>query len=37
MDPVNLAAKLATFSAHWPPRTVAQHKHDDTAAARRVI
>lgn len=24
MQPVNLAAKLATFSEHWQPRTVAQ-------------
>lgn len=24
MDPVNLAEKLATFSEHWQPRTVAQ-------------
>lgn len=24
MDPVNLAGKLASFSEHWQPRTVAQ-------------
>ena len=29
MDPVNLAAKLATFGDHWQPRTVARFNDCD--------
>jgi mannose-6-phosphate isomerase-like protein (cupin superfamily) len=29
MPQVNLAAKLATFSEHWQPRTVAQYNGND--------
>ena len=29
MNPVNLEAKLATFSEHWQPRTVPQFNGHD--------
>ena len=29
MDPINLASKLAQFSEHWQPRTVAQFNDND--------
>ncbi|HLF55267.1 MAG TPA: cupin domain-containing protein [Thermoanaerobaculia bacterium] len=34
MDPVNLAAKLATFSEHWQPRTVAQFNGHDVMVVK---
>ena len=34
MDPVNLAAKLATFPEHWQPRTVAQFNGHDVMVAK---
>ena len=34
MNAVNLAAKLATFSEHWQPRTVAQFNGHDVMVAR---
>ena len=32
--PVNLEAKLATFSEHWQPRTVAQFNGNDVMVAK---
>ena len=29
MDPVNLAAKLSTFSEHWQPKTIGQFNGHD--------
>ncbi|HEX5831152.1 MAG TPA: cupin domain-containing protein [Gemmatimonadaceae bacterium] len=34
MDAVNLAAKLATFSEHWQPRTVAQFNGNDVMVVK---
>jgi hypothetical protein len=33
-DPVNLEAKLATFSEPWQPRTVAQFNGNDVMVAK---
>ena len=33
-DAINLAAKLATFSEHWSPRTVAQINHLDVMVVK---
>jgi mannose-6-phosphate isomerase-like protein (cupin superfamily) len=34
MDKVNLAEKLATFSEHWQPRTVAQLNENDVMVVK---
>jgi mannose-6-phosphate isomerase-like protein (cupin superfamily) len=34
MSQVNLAEKLATFSEHWQPRTVAQYNGNDIMVVR---
>lgn len=33
-QPINLAAKLATFSGHWQPRVVAQYNGNDILVAK---
>jgi mannose-6-phosphate isomerase-like protein (cupin superfamily) len=33
-DKINLAEKLATFSEHWSPRTVAQFNGDDVMVVK---
>ncbi|MEO8274879.1 MAG: cupin domain-containing protein [Thermoanaerobaculia bacterium] len=34
MTSINLAAKLATFSEHWQPRTVAQYNGNDVMVVK---
>jgi mannose-6-phosphate isomerase-like protein (cupin superfamily) len=34
MDPVNLAAKLATFADHWQPRTVSRFNDCDVMVVK---
>ncbi|MFI5373423.1 MAG: cupin domain-containing protein [Candidatus Rokuibacteriota bacterium] len=34
MDPINLAAKLATFADHWQPRTVARFNDCDVMVVK---
>ena len=34
MNPINLEAKLATFSEHWQPRTVAQFNGHDVMVVK---
>ena len=34
MNPVNLAAKLSTFTEHWQPRTVGQFNGHDLMVAK---